>query len=34
MHGLIKGIPKEDLFINRNGYLDWGNIKKGLDMFL
>lgn len=28
MHGLIKGIPKEDLFINSNGYLDWGEYKK------
>lgn len=23
MHGLIKGIPKEQLSINKNGYLDW-----------
>jgi len=23
MHGLIKGIPKEHLVINANGYLDW-----------
>jgi len=23
MHGLIKGIPKEHLSINENGYLDW-----------
>lgn len=23
MHGLIKGIPEEELTINKNGYLDW-----------
>lgn len=28
MHGLIKGIPKEHLFINENGYLDWKNYKE------
>ena len=28
MHGLIKGIPREHLHINENGYLDWENYKK------
>ncbi len=28
MHGLIKGIPREHLYINENGYLDWENYKK------
>ena len=28
MHGLIKGIPKDHLYINENGYLDWENYKK------
>lgn len=28
MHGLIKGIPKNDLFINENKYLDWKHYKK------
>lgn len=28
MHGLIKGIPKDHLHINENGYLDWENYKK------
>lgn len=28
MHGLIKGIPRDHLYINENGYLDWENYKK------
>ena len=28
MHGLIKGIPRDHLHINENGYLDWENYKK------
>lgn len=28
LHGLIKGINENDLFINENGYLDWEEYKK------
>ena len=28
MHGLIKGIPQEDLTKNKNGYLDWSPYSK------
>ncbi len=28
IHGLIKNLPKEKLFINKNGYLDWLDYSK------
>ncbi|MGE5629203.1 MAG: hypothetical protein ACM3X7_14040 [Solirubrobacterales bacterium] len=28
LHGLIKGILKDDIFINENGYLDWRSYKE------
>lgn len=27
-HGLMKGIPKEQVIVNENGYLDWPELKK------